>query len=145
MVLGCGAVGRVTAGQIRRRIAAVIGGSGARPANTRKSSIRLAVSHPRGSVADMRRLGKILIVVLASLTAATTTYYGTRIALNIWIDLGSTTFAEADVPKLVAMFAERETFLDDLDARTDERDRALSERDEAWRWRDAMQARINIR
>ena len=43
------------------------------------------------------------------------------------------------------VLAERETFLDDLDARTDERDRALSERDEAWRWRDAMQARINIR
>lgn len=74
--------------------------------------MRLTASHPRGSVADMRRLGKILIVVLASLMATMTTYYATRIALNIWIDLGSTTFAEADVPKLVAMFAEATTLRD---------------------------------
>lgn len=84
-------------------------GPGAQAGSTPKSSIRLTDSHPHGSVGRMRRAGKILVCVVASLAAAITTYYGMWFGLQTWARLGATTFVEADMPKLVMMFEEATT------------------------------------
>ena len=57
----------------------------------------------------MRRAGKSLVCVVASLAAAITTYYGMWFGLQTWSRLGATTFVEADMPKLVLMFEEATT------------------------------------
>lgn len=60
----------------------------------------------------MRRVGKILVCVVASLAAAFTTWHAAWFALVVWAYVGTTVFTEADVPQLAAMFAEATTLRD---------------------------------